>query len=240
MLAVLVVGFQPPARHAGPACSSGRLSSSHVRMGLFDGLAKAFENDDTLGERAEAGLREKAEFHTITWQGPAEQTMFGERPGPQILSKAVAGQKLKDIAQASGVEIPYSCNEGTCRICDVKVNGRLAPACVAKMPKKDVTIEFYPNGVPTSERQAARGGGVQGTVVPTGEPAVDPAMQRKQSLEERLRAEMEAEAAEKAAQKKPAFPAFGMPSFANPFDSGEKTDLEALRQKAMFKNKQQD
>ena len=61
--------------------------------------------------RQEAGLAQKAEYHTITWQGPPEKTLFGEKPGAQIVSKAIAGQKLKDIAQVSGVVIPYSCNE---------------------------------------------------------------------------------------------------------------------------------
>jgi hypothetical protein len=30
-------------------------------MGLFDGLADAFSNDDTLGERKEAGLKSRVQ-----------------------------------------------------------------------------------------------------------------------------------------------------------------------------------
>ena len=74
---------------------------SEPRMGMFDGFAAAFANDDSLGEK-QGGLKSKQELRTITWQGPK-----GE-----ITSQAVPGQKLKDIARQEGIgPIKYSCNE---------------------------------------------------------------------------------------------------------------------------------
>ena len=129
LLGASTCGFQLAGRV--PPVTGAR---SDARMGLFDGLASAFGNDDSLGERCvsqmcifcccdrarvrtrsrrrqEAGLAKKAEYHTITFQAPPEKTFFGEKPGEQIVTKAIAGQKMKEVARAAGVEIPYSCNE---------------------------------------------------------------------------------------------------------------------------------
>ena len=43
------------------------------QMGLFDGFAKAFANDDTLGARENAGLSKEAQKRTVTWIGPKGQ-----------------------------------------------------------------------------------------------------------------------------------------------------------------------
>lgn len=108
------------------------------------------------------------------------------------------------------------------------------------MPKKDCTIEFYPQG-----KNAYAAGATQGQVTPTQQSgelsAKEIAAARQASLEEQLRAEMEA----KNAAKKPAFglpklepPSFKPPAFQNPFAGPDKSELEALRQKALYKGKE--
>ena len=89
-------------------------------MGLFDGLAAAFANDDTLGERESAP---KAQAYSIKWIGPK---------GEETLSQALPGQKIKDLARQAGVagKIKYNCGEGTCSSCDMLVNGDRVPACL--------------------------------------------------------------------------------------------------------------
>lgn len=114
-----------------------------VRMGMFDGLAAAFANDDTLSERQEAGLKNKLQPQKITWVGP-------EPEGPAALfskqrideQTAMPGQSIQDLAELAGVPIRYSCYKGTCHLCDVKIDGITTPACMAKLGKADVTIEY--------------------------------------------------------------------------------------------------
>ena len=93
-------------------------------MGLFDGFAKAFENDSTLGERKNAGLSKEATKRTVTWVGPK---------GQKKSAVAVPGQKLKEIARGSGVPIRYDCQEGTCKTCEAMIGAQRAKLCVAKM-----------------------------------------------------------------------------------------------------------
>ena len=47
-----------------------RQRQGQVRMGFFDGLAAAFENDDTLSESGPAGLKNKVQLQKVTWVGP--------------------------------------------------------------------------------------------------------------------------------------------------------------------------
>ena len=96
-------------------------------MGLFDGFAKAFANDDTLGERGSAGLSKEAKKVTVTWVGPK---------GQKKTATCVPGQKLRDVARASGIPIVYDCNEGTCKTCEAKVGNGRAKICVTKTPNK--------------------------------------------------------------------------------------------------------
>ena len=131
---------------AGVRAGLGRAcvrSDTHVRMGLFDGLAAAFENDDTLGERREGGLSREVKPHQITWVGPKPEGMaaFLEKQ-PITEQQALPGTSLMSLAEAEGIPIKYSCMQGTCRICDVRVNGVETPACMAKMGSEDVTIEY--------------------------------------------------------------------------------------------------
>ena len=97
------------------------------QMGLFDGFAKAFENDDTLGKAGPAGLSKEATKRTVTWVGPK---------GQKKTAVCVPGQSLRDVARASGVPIVYDCSEGTCKTCEAKVGNGRAKICVAKMPNK--------------------------------------------------------------------------------------------------------
>ena len=190
-----------------------------VSMGFFDGLAAAFENDDSLGERGDAGLKKRVQLQTVTWKGPPPEgmaAMFEKQKVTEV--KAIPGQSLKDLADDAGVDIRYSCMKGTCHICDVNVDGSPTPACIAKMPKKDITIEYrdvsaagaYAKAALKADREArmaAKAGGAspaatQGKVTPTapfGNPFQMPnpfeqqkaeaAAQKLSSLEQRLKDE---------------------------------------------------
>ena len=75
---------------------------NELRMGMFDGFAAAFANDDSLGEKQSAGMTSKQVLRTITWQGP----------NGELTSQALPGQKIKDIARKDGIgPVKYSCNE---------------------------------------------------------------------------------------------------------------------------------
>jgi ferredoxin len=136
----------------GLALQPGRIGSGrhphHVRapttsMNFFEQLSKAFENDDTLGESGPAGLKNKVEYNNITWQGPPPEGMAALFEKPEVtMQQAIAGQSLKDLGDAAGIPLKYSCMQGTCGICDVTVDGQVVPACTAVMPKADVTIEY--------------------------------------------------------------------------------------------------
>ena len=164
------------------ACAGRRFGVAE--MGFFDGLAAAFENDDTLGEAGPAGLKTRVQERTITWQGPPPEGMAAMFEKPKITEQtAIKGQPLKDLASSANVPLKYSCMKGTCGICDVMVDGVAVPACTAKMPDKDVTISYktadqasaYMKEKLAAERlakKAAKGAKaapakVQGNVVPT-------------------------------------------------------------------------
>lgn len=115
------------------AAAAGSQRSAQLQMGLFDGLSKAFANDDTLGERSNAGLSKEQNKRTVTWKGPKGQTKK---------STVVPGQSLKDIARGTGVPIKYDCQEGTCKTCEAKIGMQKVKICVAKMPNKDITIQY--------------------------------------------------------------------------------------------------
>ena len=54
---------------------------------------------------------------------------------------AVVGQKIKVVAAAARVKIPYNCNNGDCGTCTVLVNGRKAKACQMTVPKGKCDIQ---------------------------------------------------------------------------------------------------
>ena len=135
MRAVVLLGALLPTAAAFGVPSSAAVASVRrspaPAMGLFDGFASAFANDDSLGDREDAGLSKAKQKLTVTWVGPR---------GQKKTSTVVAGQKLRDIARGSGVPIVYDCSEGTCKTCEAQVGNGRAKICVAKMPNKDVTI----------------------------------------------------------------------------------------------------
>ena len=103
-------------------------------MGLFDGLAKAFENDDSLGTRENAGLSKEKAKRTVTWVGPK---------GQKKQALAISGQRLREVARASGIPVKYDCQEGTCKTCEAQLSpGGRTKICVARMPNKDVNIKW--------------------------------------------------------------------------------------------------
>jgi ferredoxin len=166
-------------------------------MGFMDGLASAFANDESLGERKEAGLAKKKTKKTVTWRGQEPGN-----PSPKITTtEVIAGQRLMDVVRDAGVQVRSSCMNGSCGICNVKVDGNTVPLCITKAPDKDITIDY----VDKSGKRAAAKKVPKGKVVPIpgkeGE-AVPPEKPRltQASLEERLRAEMEAKKAAKKAE----------------------------------------
>lgn len=153
-------------------CSAAVSRHGCASMGFFDQLASAFDNDDDLGERKEGGLSRKLQPQTITWQGPKPEGMAAMFEKPEMTEQqAMPGTLLKDLAEDAGIPLRYSCMQvrvvaavgcrywmpashvlaissrhavlqGTCGICDVKINGIEVPACTAKMGGMDCTIEY--------------------------------------------------------------------------------------------------
>lgn len=138
-------GFLSGGGHARPA-QPPRVSSLH--MGFFDGIGKAMSeamaNDDTLGEKVDPGLKNKVLPVKVTWKGPEPEGMarFTEK-AKQFETMAMPGTSFKQLAEDAGVEVSYSCNAGTCRICDLTVNGMRTPACVNKVQAgRDLEIDY--------------------------------------------------------------------------------------------------
>ena len=85
LLAVGAAGLLTPPRPGRRACRH-----AEVRMGMFDGLAAAFANDESLSKPTAT----KKTLRTITWRDPK---------GKIVSSQAIPGQKLKDIARQDGI-----------------------------------------------------------------------------------------------------------------------------------------
>ena len=139
------------------SCSTSQTESTTTSLNIFGNLKGAFSNDDSLGKvDATPGLKgvsgmndwlaralyrtvckkfyRVTSAHTIysfifTLQGPnvSECTINGKPV------KAVAGQKVSQVAAAARVKITYSCKKGDCGTCEVMQNGRIVKACQAKI-----------------------------------------------------------------------------------------------------------
>uniref|UniRef100_A0A7S2HL78 2Fe-2S ferredoxin-type domain-containing protein n=1 Tax=Helicotheca tamesis TaxID=374047 RepID=A0A7S2HL78_9STRA len=109
-----------------PRSSSG-LSSS-TSLNIFGGLKGAFANDDSLGAVENAGLK----------GGPNENDQVTINGKPV---KAIVGQKVSVVAAAARVKIPYSCKNGDCGTCMIKMNNRKVKACQMTIPAKKCAIE---------------------------------------------------------------------------------------------------
>ena len=79
---------------------AGEQVSSGLQM--FKGLTDAFKNDDSLGARENAGLK----------NGPAFNDNVSINGKP--VKGAVAGQKLTVVAGRARVKIPVNCQQGDC------------------------------------------------------------------------------------------------------------------------------
>lgn len=101
-----------------------------TRLGIFgDALKKAFNNDDSLGERKNEGLKGGPNYNdNVTVNG---------KPVPG----AVVGQKLTVVAGRARVKIPVNCQKGDCGTCMVKMNGRKVKACQTSLGSGKCTIE---------------------------------------------------------------------------------------------------
>ena len=53
---------------------------------------------------------------------------------------AIVGQKLSVVAAQARVKIPYSCKNGDCGTCTIKVNGRKTKACQGVIPSGKCNI----------------------------------------------------------------------------------------------------
>lgn len=135
-LAVVTLVLSSAAAFSISATSSLRAHTKlpAATMGLFDGLNSAFANDPTLGKAKSAGLSKEAGKVTVTWVNP--------KTGAKKTAQCVPGQRLRDVARASGIPIKYDCQEGTCKTCTSSI-GKI---CVLKVPRKDVTIKYNIKG----------------------------------------------------------------------------------------------
>mmetsp|Transcript_4149 Transcript_4149/g.9146 ORF Transcript_4149/g.9146 Transcript_4149/m.9146 type:complete len:133 (-) Transcript_4149:213-611(-) len=103
--------------------------SSTALFGLFDGLSGAFANDESLGARENAGLKNGPNFN--------EDVTVNGKP----VKGAVVGQKLTAVAMKARVKIPVNCQKGDCGTCMVKFNGRNVKACQTPLPAGKATIQ---------------------------------------------------------------------------------------------------
>lgn len=90
--------------------------------GLFDGLAKAFENE-SFDDKPSAGLSGGA-------RKMVDISVCGKK------TQAIPGQRMKDIVRAARAPIRFNCEDGKCGTCECLVNGRKTRVCVAKVPAK--------------------------------------------------------------------------------------------------------
>ena len=146
--------------HSAPRICSASQTESTTSLNIFGNLKGAFSNDDSLGKvDATPGLKGVSgindwrgsivsfDMYCVTsshaiysfiftspttrmmWQGPnvSDCTINGKPV------KAVAGQKVSQVATAARVKITYSCKKGDCGTCEVMQNGRIVKACQAKI-----------------------------------------------------------------------------------------------------------
>mmetsp|Transcript_37234 Transcript_37234/g.81066 ORF Transcript_37234/g.81066 Transcript_37234/m.81066 type:complete len:135 (-) Transcript_37234:579-983(-) len=95
---------------------------SNTQLNIFgDALKGAFSNDDSLGKAKNAGLT----------SGPNVNDAVTINGKPV---NAIVGQKVSQVAAAARVKIPYSCKNGDCGTCMIKMNGRKVKACQMTIP----------------------------------------------------------------------------------------------------------
>lgn len=146
---------------ASRICIPGQTEST-TSLNIFGNLKGAFSNDDSLGKvDATPGLKGVSGMNS--WRDHClvrhelcqicshpllihifalpTRTHMWHRQGPNVSEctingkpvKAVAGQKVSQVAAAARVKITYSCKKGDCGTCEVMQNGRIVKACQAKI-----------------------------------------------------------------------------------------------------------
>mmetsp|Transcript_10425 Transcript_10425/g.26472 ORF Transcript_10425/g.26472 Transcript_10425/m.26472 type:complete len:130 (+) Transcript_10425:72-461(+) len=90
-------------------------------MGMMDGFKKAFENE-SYETKQSPGLSGNKQSVDIT--------ICGKK------TKAIPGQRMKDLVRASRAPIKFNCENGECGTCECLVNGRKVRVCMAKVPNK--------------------------------------------------------------------------------------------------------
>ena len=132
LLAVVSDAFQPINRNVISSKQSTKL------YGLMDALNKAMANDPSLPPVKSAGLSKDPTYVTVEFLPSNKKT------------KAILGQKFRDIANVARVQIPYGCEKGECGTCSVKFNGKIVKACQVALPasskETSFQIEVLPRG----------------------------------------------------------------------------------------------
>mmetsp|Transcript_26887 Transcript_26887/g.35078 ORF Transcript_26887/g.35078 Transcript_26887/m.35078 type:complete len:141 (+) Transcript_26887:99-521(+) len=107
-----------------------RTEDSMTGLHLFGNAFKdAFSNDDSLGEKENAGLKGGPKINEVTINGKPV--------------KAVANQKVSQVLAAARTKVTYSCKKGDCGTCEIQMDGRIVKACQAKIPKGKCTINTF-------------------------------------------------------------------------------------------------
>ena len=106
-----------------------------------------------------------------------------------IEQTARPGQTLKELSEEAGVPVRYSCMGGTCRICDVTINGVVTPACMNKIERNggDLVIEYREADAAEAMAREARMAGLAAEeaareAAKGGEPAPPPARRLRRPL----------------------------------------------------------
>lgn len=99
-------------------------------FGIMDALNKAMANQPGLPPAKNPGLSKDPTFVTVEFL-PSKKT-----------TKAILGQKFKDIANTARVQIPYACEKGECGTCSVKFNGKVVKACQVSLPSTSKETNF--------------------------------------------------------------------------------------------------
>lgn len=108
-LVVALVPKETGAFSVLPTCRGQRIATE---LDMFGGFKDAFKNDESLGVRQNAGLKNGPTYNDqVTVNGMNVQG-------------AVVGQKLTVVASRVRVKIPVNCQKGDCGTCMVKFNGR--------------------------------------------------------------------------------------------------------------------
>jgi len=122
-----VQSFVPPCT---PMAKIHRTTpKTSTSIDFFGGLKDAFANEENLAPQKNAGLSNGPKYND-------QVTVNGKK-----VPKAVVDQKVSLVCNAARVKVPYSCNNGECGTCTVRINGRPARACVSKVPAGKCSIK---------------------------------------------------------------------------------------------------